>query len=65
MIFVFFMSICCGYSFEAPLLGTSNEYHKICFHGGKKIKYQHVFVEKKLSYLELYKLTALDMTPLG
>ena len=26
-------NICCWYSLEAPRLGASNEYHKVCFHG--------------------------------
>ena len=35
LIFFLFLhkNICCEYSLEAPRRSTSNEYHKICFHG--------------------------------
>ena len=33
LIFFLFLNenICCGYSLEVPWLGSSNEYHSICF----------------------------------
>ena len=50
----FTVNIYYGYSLEVSHRGTSNKYLQIIFSGRSK-KNQYLFVEKKVSYLELCK----------